>query len=192
MKLLKFLKKTLTGDFNCVNTRLSFDIELLLPNANNMLVDRDDNLYKDYDYKICCRLKLDDSNWYAYKRVISKILKLDENNQYGFAMTKPLPTGCIKKEEVPSWRKFDLLLEKVGLNNKIGHLFVVDINFDHRNATSRQLLYNEIFPPIVEKDKIIDVSDRSVYQLIEQYSETDEDIPRAYQCTHKAHAYPDI
>ena len=33
-----------------------------------------------------------------HKRVISKILKLDENNQYGHAMTKPLPTGCIKND----------------------------------------------------------------------------------------------
>ena len=30
-------------------------------------------------------------------RVITKILKLDENNHYGYGMTKPLPTGCIKK-----------------------------------------------------------------------------------------------
>ena len=32
------------------------------------------------------------------KRVITKILKLDENNQHGYVMTKPLPTGCIKKK----------------------------------------------------------------------------------------------
>ena len=25
---------------------------------------------------------------------------MDENNQYGNAMTKPLPTGCIKKKRV--------------------------------------------------------------------------------------------
>ena len=70
-------------------------------------------------------------------------------------MSKPLPAGCIKKEEVLSWRKFDLLLETVDLDDKIGHSFVVDIHFDYRNAASRQLLYNEIFPPIIEKHKII-------------------------------------
>ena len=71
-------------------------------------------------------------------------------------MSKLLPAGCIKKEEVPSWRKFDLLLETVDLDDKIGHSFVVDIHFDYKNATSRQLLYNEIFPPIIEKHKNID------------------------------------
>ena len=44
------------------------------------------------------------------KRVISKILKLDKNNQYGCAMTKPLPTGCMKKEPQPTWKTFDILL----------------------------------------------------------------------------------
>ena len=47
------------------------------------------------------------------KRVISKILKLDENNQYGHAMTKPLPTGCIKNDQDLSWRTLNLLLESV-------------------------------------------------------------------------------
>ena len=47
-------------------------------------------------------------------------------------MTKPLPTGCIEKEEVPSRRKLDLLLETLNLDDKIGHLFVVDIHFGHK------------------------------------------------------------
>ena len=63
-------------------------------------------------------------------KVISKILKFNENNQYGFAMTKPSPTCSIKKEAVPSWRKFDLLLEIVDFYDKIRHLFVVDIHTD--------------------------------------------------------------
>ena len=28
---MKIFEKTLTGDFSCVNTRLSFDTELLMP-----------------------------------------------------------------------------------------------------------------------------------------------------------------
>lgn len=35
---------------------------------------------------------------YSGRTVISKIMKLDENNQYGFAMTKPMPIGCIKEK----------------------------------------------------------------------------------------------
>ena len=30
---------------------------------------------------------------------------MDENNQYGFAMTKPMPTGCIKKHPAPTLAK---------------------------------------------------------------------------------------
>lgn len=40
---------------------------------------------------------------------------------------------------------------------------------------------------MIDKHKIIDVSERSVYQLMEQYSETDKGISRAYRCTDKAH-----
>ena len=67
-----------------------------------MQVDGDDNEWKDYHYKVCFKLKLDNDKGYETKRMISKILKLDENNQYGFALTKPLPTGCRKKEKMPT------------------------------------------------------------------------------------------
>lgn len=58
-------------------------------------------------------------------------------------MTQPLPSGFIKKEEVLSWRKSDLLLERVDLDDKIGYLFVPDIHFDQKNSTSRQLFQNK-------------------------------------------------
>lgn len=69
-------------------------------------------------------------------RVFSKILKL-ENNQHGFAVTKPLPAGFIKKVEVLSSRKSGLMLESLDHDDKIGYLFVADIHFDHKNATSK-------------------------------------------------------
>ena len=72
---------------------------------------------------------------YHERHIISKILKMDENNQYGFAITKPIPTVCIKEHPAPSWLKFNLLLETVDLDDKIGHLFVVDIKFDEKRAT---------------------------------------------------------
>ena len=87
-------------------------------------------------------------------------------------MTKPMATSIIKKK-VPSWREFNLLLETVDLGDPIGHLFVVDIFYDHENATQKQKIYNKIYPPIVEKQKILDSNEGSVYQLIELYSETD-------------------
>lgn len=51
-ELVKVFEKTLTGDFTHVNTRLGFDAELLLSNANNIFADGDVNLQKDNDYKI--------------------------------------------------------------------------------------------------------------------------------------------
>ena len=115
-------EQTLTGRFICVNTRPTFDTKILLPNSNEKT---EDVLSKDYNYEACYWLKLDSNKNHVNKRVISKILKFGENNQYGCAMTKR-PTGCIKKEPQPTWRTFNILLERVDLNDPIGHLFVVD------------------------------------------------------------------
>lgn len=65
------------------------------------------------------------------------ILILDKNNQYGLAMTKSLPTGCIKTDTDTTWGIFNLLLECVGLEHKIGHLFIVDTEFNVQNATKK-------------------------------------------------------
>ena len=70
-------------------------------------------------------------------------------------MTKPLPTGCVKENSDVSWMTFNLLLEKDSFYDQIGHLYVVDIEFDHAKATDNQIVYNEIYPPIIEK-KFID------------------------------------
>ena len=83
--------------------------------------------------------------------MITEILKLDENNQYGFAMIKPMSTGCIKEKDLLCWLDFHILLETVDSNVSIGHLFIVDIIFDRKNATEKQLPYNEIIPLIIEK-----------------------------------------
>ena len=75
---------------------------------------------------------------------------MDENNQYGFAMTKPLPYGCIKKnKKLQTLEELKELLANVILTDKLGHLFVVDIVFDKVNE--KTLLFNELYPPIFEK-----------------------------------------
>ena len=56
-------------------------------------------------------------------------MKLDENNQYGNAMTKPLPTDCIKNDKDISWETFNFLLESIIFEDKIKHLYKVDIEF---------------------------------------------------------------
>ena len=49
-------------------------------------------------------------------------------------------------------------------------------------------MYNEIYLPIDEKHKILEVNERSIFQLIEQYAETDKGAPKTYKCTKKFHA----
>ena len=54
---------------------------------------------------------------------------MDENNQCRQAMTKPLPYGCIKKQEdSPILLEFNKIRDKISCNDKIGHLFIVDIS----------------------------------------------------------------
>ena len=72
-----------------------------------MKIDESFKAYKPDDLKVIYRIKLDNENSYHERRIISKILKMDENNQYGFAMTEPIPTGCIKENPAPSWLKFN-------------------------------------------------------------------------------------
>ena len=49
-------------------------------------------------------------------------------------------------------------------------------------------IYNEIYPPIIEKQKILDANELLVYQLIKLYSETDKGVPCSYRPTPEAHA----
>ena len=97
-------------------------------------------------------------------------------------MTKPLPTCCIKENKNFSWVDFNILIESVDLTDKIGQLFVVDIFFDAKSANEKQLLCNEIFPPVIEKQKILEAYERSAYQLLELLDKTKEK-RKSYRCT---------
>ena len=152
-----------------------------------MNIDESFKAYKNQDYKVGYYLKLDNDKCYTDYRVISKITKFDENNQYGFAMTKPMPIGAIK-EKTASWTEFNLLLEKVSLDDPKGHIFVVDIEFDHLHATDCQIMYNEIFPPFTEKQLRVEANERSVYQLVELYSEDGRGNPKSYKVSAKYHS----
>ena len=103
-------------------------------------------------------------------------------------MTKPLPIGCIKDNDNVSWVAFNKLLESVSFEDTIGHLYLVDIEFDFKNAAEREFAYNEIYPPIIEKQRIIDPCERSTFQLIEQFIMGENNVPKAYRSTAKAHA----
>ena len=103
-------------------------------------------------------------------------------------MTKPLPTGCIKDNDDVSCVTFNKLLESVSFEDTIGHLYIVDIEFDFKNATEREFADNEIHPPIIEKQRIIDPCERSTFQLIEHFIMGENNVPKAYRSTAKAHA----
>ena len=77
---IRVFENTLIVGYSCVNTRMVFDTELFLKDLDNEKV-----ILKTRDGQL--------------KRFSSKIIKMDENNHYGFAMTKPLPDGCIKKKK---------------------------------------------------------------------------------------------
>ena len=104
-------------------------------------------------------------------------------------MTKPLPTGCIKDDSDISWETFNFLLEKVDFEDTISHLYIADIEFEKKkkNATEKESTYNKIYPPIIEKQKIIDPCERSVFQLLKQYIEGEKG-PKFYRSSAKAHA----
>ena len=102
-------------------------------------------------------------------------------------MTKPMPVGAIKEKQA-SWTEFNILFEKVSLDNKKDHIFVVDIEFDHLHATDCQIMYNEMLPPFIEKDTKIDANKRSIYQLLELYSEDYRGNPNKYKIGSKAHS----
>ena len=128
-------ERTLIGGFNCVNTRIAFDSQILLPKNEQ---DKYKFIYSVKNQK---------------KKISTKTLKMDENNQYGNAMTKPLPYGCIKKApKIPSLLEFNKVLDRLSHTNKIGHLFKVDIKL--RDKNEKAMLFNEICTPIFQKKKI--------------------------------------
>ena len=143
---IRLFEKTLIGGYSCVNTRMAFDTELFLKDKKNERV-----VFETADGEV--------------KRFPSKVIKMDENDQYGFAMTKPLPYGCIKlKKTVLTLDELKDLLANVALEDKIGPLFVVDIVFSDVN--DKTLLFNELYPPIFEKNKKIEPFERSCSQIM--------------------------
>ena len=110
-------------------------------------------------------IELDIDGKKQIKKFSSKILKMDENSQYGMAMTKPLPYGCIKKQDkVPTLTEFNKILDSLSPDDNIGNLFTVDIKF--HNINEKTLFLNELYPPIFEKNKKFGPFERSTSQLL--------------------------
>ena len=81
---VEIFEETVTGGFSCVNTRLAFDSQVLLPNLKNKDNLENNPMNKDYNCKVVYNLKM--NNKKVKESVITKVLKLDENNQSNAAM----------------------------------------------------------------------------------------------------------
>ena len=64
---------------------------------------------------------------------------------------------------IPTIKEFNTSLETVNIDDKIGHLFVVDIRFDAEKVNAKTLMYNEFYTPIFEKRKTSDNLERSIF-----------------------------
>ena len=171
----------LIGGFSCVNTSLSFDTSILFPQVPNGKSRR--------DLKLIYKIRNKDTQGYEDKRIVDKMLKMDKYNQYGNTMTKPLPTVSIKKaKKAPRLREFNLLLEGISDEDKIGHLFIVDIIFDKNHATEKHYLFNEIYMSIFDKKKVLTPSEMFVFQLLDFMRLNDKGILNSYKTTEKSHS----
>ena len=125
----KRFERTKFGGFNCVNNRLAFDSQILLPKNE-----------KD-KYKLIDDVKINNTIQKKKKRITTKILKMDENNQYGNSMTKTLRYGCIKKAtKIPKLSDFNPIFNGLSHTDKIGQLFMVDIKFHYKNEKTMLLM----------------------------------------------------
>ena len=73
---------------------------------------------------------------------------------------------------VPSFEELEHLLKSVTLEDKIGHIFTVDIEFLDINP--KTLLFSEIFPPVFEKSKKILPYLRSCSQIMSRAQKKDD------------------
>ena len=70
---VEIFEETVISGFSCVNTRLAFDSQILLPNLKNKDDLKNNSMNKNYNYKVVYNLKM--NNEKVKKRVITKILK---------------------------------------------------------------------------------------------------------------------
>ena len=75
-KQMETFEKRLSGSFSCVNTRLLFDSEILMPNLTEkdfqkMKIDQSFKDYKRDDLKLIYKIKLDNQENYSKKRDIT-------------------------------------------------------------------------------------------------------------------------
>ena len=137
------------------------------------------------DFKLIYKIRNKEEN--KYKRIVTKILKMDENNRNDKASTDRLHK---KMKKIPTLREFDLLIEAISHEDKIGHLFIVDVEFNTEKEPKRNCyLMNSIHPYL--KKRRSSPRQRSVYQLLDAMRLNDQDLLNSYKATSKTHSTMD-
>ena len=65
---------------------------------------------------------------------------------------------------------------------------MVDIHFDQKNASEKQLFFNEIYSPVFEKKKVLSANERSVFQLLDAMRLNGKGTINSFKTTAKTHA----
>ena len=68
------------------------------------------------------------------------------------------------QEKIPTLREFNIILNNISHEDKISHIFLVDITLYGMNE--KTILFNELYTPLFEKQKLIKPYDRFVFQLL--------------------------
>ena len=92
-----------------------------------------------------------------------------------------------KPKEIPYFGKFNLIIENISIEDKIGHLFVGDIKINEEAADEKVLLFNEIYTPIFEK-KSIKPYERSVLQLMSVMVKNEKELLNTFKLNEKTHS----
>ena len=65
---------------------------------------------------------------------------------------------------------------------------MVDIHFDQKNASEKQLFFNEIYSPVFKRKKVLSANERSVFQLLDAMRLNGKGTINSFKTTAKTHA----
>ena len=141
--MAEVFQKTLTDGFNCISNRLKFHSETLLPNYsqadyNKTCINESFKSYKRQDLKVVYKLQLDNEKTYLDRKWLCYDKAFASRFYY---------------QKIPSWREFKLTPETLNLDDKTGHLIVVNIRFNKLDACVKTLMYNETHTQFLKKIK---------------------------------------
>ena len=114
-KVTDIKKKKKRSGFSLVNTILAFDSEILLPNLIQKNSKEDSQ--KDYNYKVYYNIKLNEDKEYMKKKNHNKNSKIGWKQLIRIRHDKAITNWLYKKDLDVTWRTFNLLLEKVSLDD---------------------------------------------------------------------------